>query len=93
MSWFRRHTLASSLVTEHFPKLRPHEIVSATRDFPITARPDVQLTLDDLFKNRLKPAKFVGVHSQYEHHTLTFGPLPGEQLAFSYIIAEDVLRN
>lgn len=73
MNWLKRKTLASSLVKQHFPNLPLHEIVTATREFPITARADLQLALDELFRTRLKPVKFVGIHSQYGHETITFG--------------------
>jgi hypothetical protein len=72
MIWLRRKRLASRLVKEHFPNLALHELVTATREFPITARADLQLALDDLFNTRYKPAKFVGIHSQYGHETITF---------------------
>jgi hypothetical protein len=72
MKWFRRSTLASWLVKQHFGDLPATELITATRQFPVTARVDLQLALEDLFRAELKPSKFVGIHSDYGHDTITF---------------------
>lgn len=61
-----------SLLRTHFRPLEPESLVVATRIFPSTARVDLQRCLDKLSTNSTEPMRLVGVHSQYNHETLTF---------------------
>jgi ATPase family associated with various cellular activities (AAA) len=68
--------LAVTVMKRHFRKQRLQDLVTASRTFPITARVDVQLALDKMFSKQPN-AKLVGVHTQYQHETLTIAHLLG----------------
>jgi hypothetical protein len=68
--------LAETTLKRHFRKYVPHELVTAQRTFPLTARVDVQLGLERLFANYSKVELF-GLHSQYGHETLTIAHVVG----------------
>ncbi|HKQ38954.1 MAG TPA: ATP-binding protein [Verrucomicrobiae bacterium] len=63
---------ALQLVKQHFRDVRPEELVTAAREFPVTTRPDLQGVLDQIFRDQFETKKLVGVHSDYNHQTLTF---------------------
>src|ERR1700746_2241980 len=65
--------LAEAALKRHFGKTRMHDLVTASRTFPITARVDLQLALDKLLGQT--SVKLFGVHRQYSHETLTFANL------------------
>ena len=66
--------LAENTLKRHFGKRPLHDLITASRTFPVTARVDVQLALDKMFAEHPK-AKLVGVHTQYQHETLTVAHL------------------
>ncbi|MEW6304638.1 MAG: AAA family ATPase [Verrucomicrobiota bacterium] len=66
--------LASEALAGHFSKVALHDLVTASRTFPITSRVDLQTTLDRLFAKEFK-GRLVGVHGQYVHETLTIAHL------------------
>jgi ATPase family associated with various cellular activities (AAA) len=68
--------LAEATLKRHFGKLHLHDLVTASRTFPITARVDVQQAVEKLLSTR-PDAKLFGVHRQYSHETLTFANLMG----------------
>jgi hypothetical protein len=83
---FRSHQTRSALrltLGRHFRGLALEEIVTASREFPITSRVDVQQALDQQFATR-PGARLLGVHSQISHetptlaHLFTPGPFPVE---------------
>ncbi len=70
---------AETALRRHFRTYRVHELVTANRTFPITARVDVQLALEKLVTH-YTGVKLLGVHHPYSHHeTLTFAHVLGDQ--------------
>ena len=70
--------LAETALKRHFARQPLQDLITASRTFPITARVDVQLALDKMFADHPK-AKLLGVHTQYQHETLTIAHLLGNQ--------------
>jgi len=70
--------LAETALKRHFARRPLQDLITASRTFPITARVDVQLALDRMFAEHPK-AKLLGVHTQYQHETLTIAHLLGNQ--------------
>jgi AAA+ superfamily predicted ATPase len=69
--------LAETALQNHFG--RPlHELVTASRTFPISARVDVQLALDTFFAG-YTAANLLGLHAQYAHETVTVAHLMGNR--------------
>jgi hypothetical protein len=62
-------------LARHFDPLRPSELITASRTYPLRQQADLQLALDDLFGERRIPENFVGVHQQYRHEILGFSKL------------------
>lgn len=69
------HKFVHSLLQEHFADLKPEEIVTAVRVFPIRMQADLQIALDNLFKNELPSARAVGLHQRYSSHEIEFAQL------------------
>jgi hypothetical protein len=69
--------LAEAALKLHFRKPL-QDLVTSSRTFPLTARVDVQFALEKLF-SRDRDTKLVGVHTQYQHETLTVAHLLGNQ--------------
>jgi len=68
--------LVSSVLKEHFGTSELHELVTATREFPATARLDLQAAIADVLTGPLKPAKLLGAHSFHGgFETITFSHL------------------
>jgi hypothetical protein len=65
----------------HFKGIALTDIVTASREFPITSRVDVQAALEEVVATR-SPAKLLGIHSPMNQetptmaHLLTQGPFP-----------------
>ena len=70
--------LAETALKHHFARRPLQDLITASRTFPVTARVDVQLALDKMFAEHPK-AKLLGVHTQYQHETLTIAHLLGNQ--------------
>lgn len=66
--------LIETAIRKHFGKYPLHELVSASRTFPVTARVDLQSALEKLLQERAGATQ-LGVHRQYDHATLTFASL------------------
>ncbi|HBY58493.1 MAG TPA: cell division protein FtsH [Solibacterales bacterium] len=72
-----------SLLGKHFGGLAVEQILTASRDFPVTSRVDVQSACNEIFAAR-EGARLLGVSSQVNHETatlasfLTPGPWPSE---------------
>ena len=64
-----------TLLSEHFGNIPVHELVTATREFPITTRLDLQAALETGLTGEFQPEKFVGIHVQYGHETITMAHL------------------
>ena len=68
--------LVEIALRKHFAGHQLHNLVSASRTFPSSARVDLQSALQKLLPERAEARQF-GVHSQYDHSTLTFANLMG----------------
>jgi AAA+ superfamily predicted ATPase len=69
--------LAEAALKLHFRKPL-QDLVTSSRTFPLTARVDLQFALEKLFSQE-RDTKLVGVHTQYQHETLTVAHLLGNQ--------------
>lgn len=58
-------------LTRHFQPLRPQELVTASRTYPLRQQADLQQALDSLLGERRIPDNFVGVHQEYSHQSLS----------------------
>ena len=67
---------AEDALARHFGKTRLQHLVTASRTFPVTARVDVQFALEKLFADG-KKYQLLGVHTQFNHETLTIAHLMG----------------
>lgn len=70
-----RNPLVCSVLREHFGKAALHELVTATREFPTTARMDLQTTLAEILSGPLQPVKVMGAHAANEFMTVTISHL------------------
>lgn len=98
--------IVRNLLLKHFRPLKPEALVVATRVFPSTARVDLQCCLDRLAHSPSVPMKLLGVHSQYNHETLSFahlsvdgpyaptvGPIQYDELEVGETTPARVLKN
>ena len=67
--------MVCSTLKEHFGSIPLHELVTATREFPATARLDLQSAISGVLSGPLEPKKLIGAHSQYDHETVSFSHL------------------
>jgi hypothetical protein len=58
----------------HFGKQPLEQLVTASRNFPISARIDLQVALNKIFEDSFK-AELVGLHRRFGHETMTFSEL------------------
>ena len=97
--------LAETAMKRHFGKLPLQDLVTASRTFPLTARVDVQLALDKMFSQQ-RSAKLLGVHSSFQHETMTIahllrnehypvviGPLQSEEIDIGETLPARCLRQ
>ena len=68
--------MVETALRKHFAGYPLHDLVSASRMFPSSARVDLQRALEKLLPERSDTRQF-GVHRQYDHTTLTFASLMG----------------
>src|ERR1700722_14505528 len=64
-----------TVLKEHFGPSPLHTLVTATREFPATARLDLQSAITGVLSGPLEPAKLLGTHAPYSHETSTFSHL------------------
>jgi ATPase family associated with various cellular activities (AAA) len=64
-----------SVLKEHFGEAELHELVTATREYPATARLDLQNALSEVLSGPLQPRKVMGTHGTHEFETITFSHL------------------
>lgn len=64
-------TLMMTALANHFGKISPSELITATRQFPITARVDLQRAVDHIFAEKFE-AKAFGAHRSYGFSALSF---------------------
>jgi hypothetical protein len=71
--------LVETELKRHFRNEPLHDLITASRGFPPTARVDLQLALEKMFSEQ-RNAKLVGVHSHFGHQMpLTIAHLLGSQ--------------
>jgi hypothetical protein len=70
-----QNLLVSSVLKEHFGKIALHELVTASRHFPATARLDLQAAIAEVLSGPLEPRKLLGAHAVYSFETTTFSHL------------------
>jgi ATPase family associated with various cellular activities (AAA) len=74
----RKVLLVEDALRKHFVRFWPHELVTASRVFPSSARVDVQSALEKMLPERSGTRQY-GIHRQYDHSTLTFSSLMGNR--------------
>jgi hypothetical protein len=67
-----RKPLASAALKHHFGKFALHELVTSAREYPATARLDLQLAIMEVLVGPLKPRKLLGMHTAMSFDTVTF---------------------
>jgi AAA+ superfamily predicted ATPase len=60
---------------KHFKKSALHELVTAMREFPATARLDLQSAINEVLSGALQPQKMLGTHAPHSFETVTFSGL------------------
>lgn len=102
-----QNTAVVSLLREHFgSEITPHQLVTASRIFPATARVDLQNALDAVFSSVYQADRFVGVHVYWNQETLSFthlsvdgdqqalvGPLQYDEIEIGAIEPARCLKN
>jgi hypothetical protein len=73
----KRKASAYRVLKAHFGKLPLEALVTTSRNFPVTAKIDLQQALESVLDGRFK-TELLGVHRQYSHDTLTFSHLMAE---------------
>jgi len=70
-----RNPVICSVLKDHFGKTALHELVTSTREFPATARLDLQAALSEVLTGPLQPRKVIGAHASHDFETITFAHL------------------
>jgi len=65
----------ASLLRKHFKLTNLHELVTASRTFPIAARVDLQCSLLDILEGRFRVTHRSGIQAGYAFQTFTFSML------------------
>jgi len=60
---------------QHFGDADLHLLVTATREFPVTARLDLQSAVAEVLTGPLEPKRQLGVHASFNFETITFSHL------------------
>lgn len=61
-----------SALKQHFKNIALHELVTAAREFPATARLDLQMAINEVLSGPLQPKEMFGTHSMHAFDTITF---------------------
>jgi ATPase family associated with various cellular activities (AAA) len=64
-----------TVLKEHFGSFPLHSLITATREFPATARLDLQSAITSVLSGPLEPGKLLGTHAPFSHETTTFSHL------------------
>jgi len=70
-----QNPLVRTALKDHFGPLELHGLMTATREFPATARLDLQAAVMEVLSGPLEPKKFLGAHAPYSFETMTFSHL------------------
>lgn len=60
---------------KHFGEIPLKELVTAYRQFPVTARVDLQRVLEKLFSEQYSQAKLFGIHRHFDYSAINFSSL------------------
>ena len=82
-----QNPLVSTALKSHFGRLALHQLVTAIREFPATARLDLQTAITEVLKGPFEPKKVLGTHERYSHETVTFSHLMVEDRHTAVLIA------
>jgi len=72
-------TLAAR-AAKHFQPARLSDLVASQREFPLTARADLQAVLDEVLEGFFDQAELLGFHQPYSHSAATFAKLVTEEM-------------
>ena len=67
---------AASALKRHFKGFQAARLITASREYPLPARVDLQRAVDELLPE-FSVAKQQGIHAEFAHETLTLGSLLG----------------
>lgn len=67
---------AGALVQDHFDGAPLDQLVTSSRDYPLTSRIDLQRAIEGIIKET-HPAKLVGLHSGLMHEAISFAAMRG----------------
>lgn len=70
-----KNPMVKSALQKHFGKSVLHELVTAIREFPVTARLDLQLAITEVLTGPFEPKRVLGAHAAYAFETMTFSHL------------------
>jgi hypothetical protein len=71
----KRNPLVSTALKQHFGKSELHELMTAAREYPATARLDLQAAITEVLSGPLQPKSLLGTHIAYNFETVTFSHL------------------
>jgi hypothetical protein len=71
----KKQPLVSLALNEHFGRVALHELVTSTREFPATARLDLQRAITEVLTGQRQPKKLLGAHAAHSFETITFSHL------------------
>ena len=69
-----RRSALQRLLKKHFAGVKVEETRTSSRQFPIISRVDLQLALEQMFRD-MAGTKLIGISSQHGHETLSFATL------------------
>lgn len=67
-------SLVAHKLAHHFRRQPLEQLVTASRNFPVSSRIDLQVALDKIFEEQFK-AELIGLHRRFGHETMTFSEL------------------
>lgn len=67
--------LVRSELKQHFGDAELHQLVTAAREFPVTARLDLQSAVAEVLSGPLEPNRLLGIHAPHGFETVTFSHL------------------
>lgn len=68
---------AVSVLRKHFWKVPLESLITSSRTFPVTSQIDLQMAMEEVISEK-HPARLIGVHTEYNHETMTFASMARE---------------
>lgn len=65
----------ATVLHKHFKSQALHELITASRVFPLTARADLQSALETVLEKHSTTTQQYGLHQRYSHEKITFASL------------------